>query len=91
MVQLTDDLIELLDAEAERRGVSRSAVIREAVTTHLAAAREAQLDEAIVAGYLRIPPGTPDAWGDLNAQADLATNEVAQRLDTEAAREDESW
>jgi predicted transcriptional regulator len=91
MVQLTDDLIELLDAEAQRRGVSRSSVIREAVTSHLAAAREAQLDAAIVAGYLRIPPGTPDEWGDLSAQADAATEDVLQRLDAEGRAAGASW
>ena len=83
MVQLNDELIELLDAEATRRNVSRSAVIRDAVAAYLANAREARIDAAIVAGYSRIPPGSPDAWGDLEAQTEVAASELMQRLDEE--------
>jgi predicted transcriptional regulator len=91
MVQLTEDLIALLDAEADRRGVSRSALIREAVTAHFATAREAQLDQAIVSGYTRIPPGRPDEWGDLEAHADAAARETMQRLDAEEKERGQSW
>jgi predicted transcriptional regulator len=83
MVQLTDDLVGALDAEASRRGLSRSAVIREAVEEHLAADREAAIGRAIIDGYRRIPPGTPDEWGDLEGMADTAGRETAQRLDGE--------
>ncbi len=83
MVQLSDDLIDLLDAEAQRRGVSRSALIREAVTVLLEESRQAQLGRAIVDGYTRIPVGVPDEWGDLEAQADRATTETMQRLAAE--------
>jgi hypothetical protein len=37
LVQLTDDLVALLDAEAADRGVSRSALIREILRKHVAA------------------------------------------------------
>lgn len=37
MVQLTDDLVRQLDARAAADGISRSQVIREAVTAHLTA------------------------------------------------------
>ncbi len=37
MVQLTQDLIAKLDEEAAERGMSRSAVIREAIESHIAA------------------------------------------------------
>jgi predicted transcriptional regulator len=83
MVQLTEDLIAELDAEAAERGVSRSAVIREAVEDHLAERRHDAVGEAIADGYRRIPPGTPDEWGDLERTADIAGRAAAQRLDLE--------
>jgi len=83
LVQLNDELIELLDAEAARRGTSRSALIREAVAAYLHEARDAAIGRAIVEGYTRIPPGTPDEWGDLEAAADQSTEETLQRLEEE--------
>lgn len=83
MVQLTDELIRALDDEAGRRGMSRSAVIREAVEEHLAADRDAAIGRAIVEGYRRVPPATPDGWADLASAADRAGSELAQRLDEE--------
>lgn len=83
LVQLNDELIELLDAEATRKGTSRSALIREAVEAYLRDAREAAIDRAIVEGYTRIPPGTPDEWGDLEAQNDANRSRVLQRLNQE--------
>lgn len=83
MVQLTDDLVADLDREAAERGLSRSAVIREAIEAHIAERRQDTIGEAIADGYRRIPPGVPDAWGDLEADADVAGRETAQRLDEE--------
>jgi hypothetical protein len=83
MVQLTDELVELVDAEAVRRGVSRSAVIREAILTHLGASHEAVITRRIVEGYRRVPPATPDEWGDVEADQDQASAEVMGRLDAE--------
>jgi Arc/MetJ-type ribon-helix-helix transcriptional regulator len=83
MVQLTDDLVRELDAAATARGLSRSALIREAVEAFLANDREAAIDRAIVEGYTRIPPGTPDEWGDLEALSDHAARETLARLDRE--------
>lgn len=83
MVQLTDDLVLAVDAEAGRRGVSRSAVIREAIIEHLAASQEALVTRQIVEGYRRLPPALPDDWGDLEAHQDQATVEVMARLDAE--------
>ena len=83
MVQLTDELVELLDAEAARRGVSRSAVIREAILEHVAASHDAVITRSIVEGYRRLPPATPDQWGDLEAHQDQATAELLSRLDVE--------
>ncbi len=83
MVQLSEELIADLDAEAAERGVSRSAVIREAVEQHLDERRHDAIGEAIAEGYRRIPPGTPDEWGNLERVADLSGRETAQRLDQE--------
>ncbi len=55
LVQLSEELLDLLDREAARRGVSRSALIREAIERHLDAERRAEIDRQIVEGYRRIP------------------------------------
>lgn len=70
IVQLTEDLVEALDARASREGVSRSAVIRAAVEQLLAQDHEAELDRQIIEGYQRAPQGGEfdrDEWGDLGA------------------------
>lgn len=87
MVQLSEELVEQLDGEATRRGMSRSALIREAVVTYLTDVGEAAIARKILEGYTRVPPSTPDEWGDLEAQQDRATREVAQRLDAEERAE----
>jgi Arc/MetJ-type ribon-helix-helix transcriptional regulator len=83
MVQLTEDLVEVLDREAAERGVSRSAVIREAIEEHLAHSREQLIGHQIVEGYTRIPPATPDEWGDPEAMLDASVRELMARLDLE--------
>lgn len=83
MVQLTDDLIVLLDREAARRGVSRSALIRSVLEEFIAADREAEISRQIIEGYKRIPQGTPDEWGDLAAQTEAAHKHVLAKLDAE--------
>ena len=83
LVQLTEEQIETLDAVARRRHLSRSALIREAIDALLADDRDAEIGRAIVEGYTRIPPGTPDRWGDLEAELDRNTSELVQRLDEE--------
>jgi predicted transcriptional regulator len=85
MVQLTDDLVDLLDQEAARRGASRSAVIRDILESALAEHREAELGRRIAEGYRRIPPGTPDEWGSLDDMSDHATADLLARLDREEA------
>ena len=83
IVQLTTELRERLDAEAERRGTSRSALIRTAIEAYLAEASDAAVAREIVEGYRRVPPGTPDEWGDLEAVQDRSNLELLQRLDAE--------
>jgi Arc/MetJ-type ribon-helix-helix transcriptional regulator len=92
MVQLTDQIIETLDREAVRRGVSRSALIREAVAAFLADAHEAEVTRRIVEGYTRVPAGMPDEWGAVEGHGDAATFELLQRLDDEESRQGHgSW
>jgi predicted transcriptional regulator len=83
MVQLTDELVEVLDRVAERRGLSRSALIRTLLERSLREEREAMVTRSIVDGYTRIPQLTPDDWGDVAAQGDRSTDELLQRLDAE--------
>jgi hypothetical protein len=83
MVQLTEELVDVLDREAARRQLSRSALIREILHEHLAGAADARLSERIVAGYRRIPPATPDGWADVDGLTDTSTRELLERLDAE--------
>lgn len=92
MVQLTDRLLDLLDRRAARRGISRSALIRTALEEFLRTDQESVIGEEIVGGYKRIPPATPDAWGDLAEVTDHATVDLLHRLDAEERAEDrEPW
>jgi Arc/MetJ-type ribon-helix-helix transcriptional regulator len=83
MVQLTDELVAALDEEAARRGQSRSAVIREALEEFLDRREEAAIARRIIDGYRRIPPATPDEWGDVDDLVDRSTTELLQRLEAE--------
>lgn len=60
MVQLSDELVQRLDAAAERRGVSRSALIRAFVDDGLRRSERDVIGEEIAEGYRRIPQATPD-------------------------------
>lgn len=88
MVQLSDELVADLDRLARGRGMSRSAVIRTALTEFLADAKAEDVGRQIVDGYNRIPPSTPDAWGDLVDVADTGTAELLVRLDVEERNAD---
>lgn len=83
MVQLTDELLVELDELAERRRISRSALIREVLAQHLEDLRSADIGQMIVEGYLRVPPSTPDEWGDPVEISATSALEVLQRLDQE--------
>jgi Arc/MetJ-type ribon-helix-helix transcriptional regulator len=87
MVQLTEDLVALLDREAARRGVSRSALIRTALEEFLRNDQEAAISRRIVDGYVRIPPETPDEWGDLAETTDRTSLDLLRRLDAEERRQ----
>jgi metal-responsive CopG/Arc/MetJ family transcriptional regulator len=72
LVQLTDDLLALLDERAARSGRSRSEIIRSAIERELATEREAAIDEAIVEGYMRIPPSEDDRWANAAGKRSIA-------------------
>lgn len=95
MVQLTEELIDLLDRRAARDGVSRSQVVRDAVEAYLASDRESRVDEQIVEGYRRMPQGGEfdvDEWGDLGAMVTGLAAESLRALDSEERAEGgEPW
>jgi len=64
LVQLSDDLLAVIDEQAARAGTSRSELIRQAVEAFLAEQLSASVDAAIVAGYTRMPPPEDDAAAD---------------------------
>jgi metal-responsive CopG/Arc/MetJ family transcriptional regulator len=72
LVQLTDDLVALLDERAARTGRSRSDLIRGALERELARDREAAVDAAIVHGYRRLPPPERDPWAVASARRSVA-------------------
>lgn len=79
MVQLTEELVALLDQRAAVAGVSRSQVIRDALEAYLAADRQAAIDRQIVEGYTRMPQGGEydvDEWGDLGAMVTALNGET---------------
>ena len=71
LVQLSDELLALLDERAVRTGQSRSELIRAAVERELAADRDAAIDAAIVSGYERLPQEA-DAWADAVARQTIS-------------------
>ena len=55
MVQLTDHLVRRLDERANREGVSRSALIGDALESFLEHDRDRDRIERFISGYTRIP------------------------------------
>ncbi|TMK38815.1 MAG: ribbon-helix-helix protein, CopG family [Actinobacteria bacterium] len=64
LVQLTDELVALLDQRAAAEQRSRSELIREAIERYVAADRGAEISRRIVSGYEQIPQEGDDleAW-----------------------------
>ena len=70
LVQLTDELLELLDERAARERRSRSTLIREAIEDYLTDDLQAEIDRRIVEGYQRVPQAADeDGWAEANARA----------------------
>jgi predicted transcriptional regulator len=86
MVQLTDELVELLDRRAASAGVSRSQLIRQAIEAYLNTDREAQLEQRIIEGYKRMPQGGEydvDEWGNLGAMMSALTENTFRQMEEE--------
>lgn len=86
MVQLTDELIDLLDRYSARVGISRSQAIREAVEAYLAADRSAAIDQRIVDGYTRMPQAgdyDADQWGSVDQLMAALTADQMRQLNAE--------
>jgi len=90
LVQLTDELVELLDRRASAEGVSRSALVRDLLSQALATDRSVELSRRMIEGYRAAPQELgQDAWGDLDAWT--AAN-ACRNLAALASEEDErSW
>lgn len=70
MVQLSTDLLALLDARAKRESVSRSQVIREAVERYLHEDAEAARYAQVVEAYRHQPPSVEEMTAaEANARA----------------------
>jgi metal-responsive CopG/Arc/MetJ family transcriptional regulator len=68
LVQLTDELLTVLDERAARERRSRSTLIREALEQYLHDELEAEIDRQYVEGYTRIPQTEEEeAWARANA------------------------
>ncbi len=91
MVQLSDELLARLDAEAARASMSRSALIRQAVSEYLERSSHQAAVARYVDGYRRIPQGAPDEWGDVGEAGERARREVHARLDAEERAAGRSW
>lgn len=60
LIQLTDDLVALLDQRAARERRSRSDLVREAIERFVEDDRQAEISRRIVEGYTRIPQDDDD-------------------------------
>lgn len=78
LVQLTDDLVIILDAIAAKRGVTRSALIRTVLESFVGREDEEEKDRRLIEGYTKFPPELEDEWGPLYPWAE----DAAQRLVT---------
>lgn len=83
LVHLSDEIVALLDEVAAAEGLSRSAVIHQAIVNHLTQMQRASIGHKIFEGYQRIPQSDTDEWGDLGRFSDRAAIEGLARLDHE--------
>lgn len=77
MLQLRDDQLDRLDADAARAGVSRSKLVRDAVDALL----DGRVDPDVAQQYREAYPAPThgsDAWGDVDAWHDAAAKQRAR-------------
>lgn len=67
LVHLPPALIEDLDRRRERSGISRSQMIRDAITAYVRDDDNGALAQQYRAAYEETPLTHPDEWGDLDA------------------------
>ncbi len=72
LVQLTDELLALLDEKAAKDGTSRSELIRRAIEQYLRDERRAAIDAAIIEAYTRTPQPEHDPWAEAAARRSIA-------------------
>lgn len=89
LVQLTEELVDLLDRRAARDGVSRSALVRDLLAAALREDHALEISARIVDGYRRVPQQTADdAWGDLDAWTE---SNARRNLAALGREEEQSW
>lgn len=84
-LRLPDELVERLDAvvAADPSLPTRSAALQQAVAALVAERERERIDDAIVEGYRRHPPGATETWGDVEEAVLAAALINAERLDAE--------
>lgn len=70
LVQLSDELIAVLDERSVTMGKSRSGLIREAVENYMAESVQAEIDRQIVEAYSQMP--AEDIWAKATAKELIA-------------------
>lgn len=78
LVQLSDELVVILDREARRRRVTRSALIREAIEQQASIAEALEADRRYVESYTRFPQ-EPDPGADAAAIAGAMAMDEEER------------
>ncbi len=82
-LRLDGDLVVELDALLAKHpeAATRSKAIRLAIEELVKRWRNEEIDRQIVEGYTRIPAGTVDEWGDMDAMSEWAWRINAKALD----------
>lgn len=87
MVQLSDELVAQLEAEATRLGCSRSAIVREAVAEHLERSSLKRDIERYVEAYRAMPQPDIDECGDLDSMTAFSSSASLRALDLDEESE----
>lgn len=75
LIHMPTDLIEEIDARAHRENVSRSHLIRQAVSAFLSSEPREELASRVAQAYEDQPLSTADQWGDLESFLDAVRTE----------------